>query len=87
MSSAQLAGYNFKIVGHTDTFGDPATNQALSLQRAAAVKAYLDAKYGVADARLQVEGVGENDLLVDTPAQTANQSNRRVEIITTGSSS
>jgi OOP family OmpA-OmpF porin len=87
LSSAQLAGYNFKIVGHTDTIGDPAANQALSLQRAAAVKAYLETKYGVADARLQVEGVGENDLLVDTPAQTANQSNRRVEIITTGSSS
>jgi outer membrane protein OmpA-like peptidoglycan-associated protein len=87
LSSAQLSGYNFKIIGHTDTVGDPSFNKALSLQRAASVKAYLEAKYGIADARLQVAGLGESDLLVATPPNTPNQSNRRVEIVTTGSSS
>ncbi len=87
LSSAQLSGYNFRIIGHTDTVGDPSFNQALSLQRAASVKAYLEAKYGIADARLQVAGLGEDDLLVATPPNTPNQSNRRVEIVTTGSSS
>lgn len=82
LSSAQLAGYHFKIIGHTDTVGDPAVNQALSLRRAAAVKAYLETKYGISDARLEIAGVGENDLLVNTPPDTPNQSNRRVEIVT-----
>jgi OmpA-OmpF porin, OOP family len=86
LTSPQLAGYRFKIVGHTDTVGDPAANLVLSEQRAATVQAYLVAKYHVAIARLRVEGVGEGGLLVDTPPQTPNQSNRRVEIINLGNS-
>lgn len=86
LSNPQLAGYHFKIIGHTDTVGDPAANQLLSLQRAEVVKIYLEKRYGLADARLQVAGVGENDLLVNTPPNTPNQSNRRVEIINTGKS-
>jgi OOP family OmpA-OmpF porin len=84
LTSTQLAAYNFKIVGHTDTVGDAATNQALSEQRAAAVKTYLETKFGVSDSRLQSQGVGEADLLVQTPPNTPNQSNRRVQIINLG---
>ncbi|OYV99192.1 MAG: hypothetical protein B7X11_05550 [Acidobacteria bacterium 37-65-4] len=84
LTSGDLAAYNFKIVGHTDTVGDAATNQTLSEQRAAAVKSYLESKFGVADTRLQSEGVGESDLLVQTPPGTPNQSNRRVEVINLG---
>jgi outer membrane protein OmpA-like peptidoglycan-associated protein len=84
LTSPQLAAYNFKIAGHTDTVGDPATNQTLSEQRAAAVKSYLMTKFGVADARLQAVGLGETDLLVPTPPQTPSQLNRRVQIINLG---
>ncbi|GLR65647.1 membrane protein [Acidocella aquatica] len=84
LTSADLAAYNFKIVGHTDTTGDAATNQTLSEQRAAAVKSYLETKFGVADTRLQSEGVGESDLLVPTPPNTPDQRNRRVQIINLG---
>ena len=84
LTSADLAAYNFKIVGHTDTTGDAATNQTLSEQRAAAVKSYLETKFGVAGTRLQSEGVGESDLLVPTPPNTPNQRNRRVQIINLG---
>jgi outer membrane protein OmpA-like peptidoglycan-associated protein len=84
LTSAQLASFNFKIVGHTDTVGDPATNQSLSDQRAQAVKNYLESKYGIADARLQATGVGENDLLVSTPPQTPDIRNRRVQVINLG---
>jgi outer membrane protein OmpA-like peptidoglycan-associated protein len=84
LTSAQLASYNFKIVGHTDTVGDPATNQTLSEQRAAAVKSYLESKFNVPDTRLQATGVGETDLLVNTPPQTPEPRNREVQIINLG---
>jgi outer membrane protein OmpA-like peptidoglycan-associated protein len=84
LTSPQLAAYNFKIAGHTDTVGDAATNQSLSEQRAQAVKSYLETKYNIADSRLQAVGLGENDLLVPTPPQTPSQLNRRVQIINLG---
>jgi len=84
LTNPALASSNFRIAGHTDTVGDSAVNQALSEQRAAAVKAYLEAKYGIAESRLQAVGVGEADLLVPTPPQTANEANRRVEVINIG---
>ena len=84
LSSAELAAYRFKIVGHTDTTGDAATNQSLSEARAEAVTSYLESKFGVAASRLQAKGVGQSDLLVPTPPNTPNARNRRVEIINLG---
>ena len=84
LTSSTLASYNFKIVGHTDTVGDAATNQMLSEQRAAAVKDYLETNFNVASTRLQSQGVGESDLLVQTPPNTADQQNRRVQVINLG---
>jgi outer membrane protein OmpA-like peptidoglycan-associated protein len=84
LTSPQLAAYNFKIAGHTDTVGDAATNQTLSEARAAAVKSYLESKFGVPDSRLQAVGLGESDLLVPTPPETPNYANRRVQIINLG---
>lgn len=84
LTSPELAAYNFKIAGHTDTVGDPSINQSLSDQRAQAVKSYLEAKFGISDARLQAVGLGENDLLDPTPPQTPDQRNRRVQIINIG---
>jgi outer membrane protein OmpA-like peptidoglycan-associated protein len=52
LTNPALASSNFRIAGHTDTVGDSAVNQALSEQRAAAVKAYLEAKYGIAESRI-----------------------------------
>jgi outer membrane protein OmpA-like peptidoglycan-associated protein len=84
LTSPQLAAYNFKIAGHTDTVGDPATNQSLSDARAQAVKSYLETKFGISDSRLQAVGLGESDLLDPTPPQTPDQRNRRVQIINLG---
>jgi len=84
LTSSQLASYNFKIAGHTDTVGDPATNQTLSEQRASAVKSYLEAKFGISDSRLQAVGLGESDPVVPTPPNTPSQANRRVQIINLG---
>ena len=84
LTSHDLAAYKFKIVGHTDTTGTAPANQSLSEARAAAVKQYLEAKFGVTDARLVALGVGESDPVVPTPPQTPELRNRRVQIINLG---
>ena len=66
-----------RVVGHTDRLAqdDPAQNQTLSEQRAAAVKAYL-VKAGIDPARLSTAGYGDTRRLYPSP----DVRNRRVEI-------
>lgn len=63
------------VAGFTDTVGDRATNQALSLKRAAAISGWFRAK-GV---RLPIfyRGFGEEELAVATPDETDEVRNRR----------
>lgn len=84
LTSPALASYKFKIVGHTDTMGTPARNQALSNARAKAVEQFLETKFSVSPARLTCLGVGESDLLVQTPPQTPELKNRRVQVVNLG---
>ncbi len=85
LSSTDLAGYHFRIEGHTDTVGSADYNKALSDRRAKNVAAYLEDKYKLDGARLQPVGMGEQGLLVQTPAETAEPRNRRVQIVNIGS--
>ena len=85
LSSQDLASFRFRIEGHTDNVGDPASNQLLSEQRAAAVRQYLIAKFGVSPDRLVAVGLGETQMLVPTPPQTSNARNRRVQVVNIGS--
>lgn len=84
LSSNELSAYKFRIEGHTDTVGSPGYNKALSERRAEAVVDYIAKKFGVNPSRLQAVGMGEEGLLVATPAQTAEPRNRRVEVINLG---
>lgn len=70
---------NVDVVGHTDTTGPAEGNDALSLERARSVSRLLDA-LSLPPERLQVSGRGERQLLVQTPDETAEPENRRVEI-------
>jgi len=85
LSSQDLAGYRFRIEGHTDSVGDHASNQALSERRAAAVREFLIAKFGVSPQRIEAVGLGETQLLVPTPDETPNARNRRVQVVNIGS--
>ncbi len=67
------------VIGHTDTVGAAAVNDALSLERARTVSRRLDA-LSLPSERLQVSGRGERQLLVQTPDETDEPANRRVEI-------
>lgn len=84
LSSSQLAGYRFRIEGHTDTVGSATYNLALSARRAQAVAEYVEHKFGVAGSRLEPIGMGEQALVVSTPDQTPEPRNRRVQIINLG---
>jgi OOP family OmpA-OmpF porin len=70
---------NILVWGHTDTAGPKPYNQRLSERRADAVAAYLESK-GVERSRMTVRGFGETQLAVQTPDNTPNAQNRRVEI-------
>lgn len=75
------------VVGHTDSVGSPASNQALSEQRAQSVVDILITDHGISSDRLTAEGRGAdepvapnvNDDGSDNP--DGRQLNRRVEII------
>jgi outer membrane protein OmpA-like peptidoglycan-associated protein len=67
------------VVGHTDSRGSDAVNDALSLARANSVSKYLQGK-GVAAGRIAVEGRGERQPLVDSTRDYALALNRRVEM-------
>ncbi len=85
LTSAELQSYRFRIAGHTDTVGSRAYNLTLSQERANAVAQYLESKFSIPASRLAAIGRGENGLLVQTPPQTPEPRNRRVQITNLGS--
>ena len=71
-----------KLVGYTDTTGDPAANNALSLARAKAV-ADLLAKGGVAPSRIGTDGMGSADPVASNDTDDGRAKNRRIELVVT----
>jgi len=84
LSSPRLAGYRFRIEGHTDTVGSADLNKALSEERANAVVDYLVTKFNIDRGRLTPAGMGEDGLLIQTPPDTAEPRNRRVQVVNVG---
>lgn len=68
------------VEGHTDSDGDPAANQVLSEQRAAAVMQYLVSK-GVGAAQLRPAGFGSTRPVADNGTDQGRQANRRIEFV------
>jgi OmpA-OmpF porin, OOP family len=84
LASSELVNFRFRIEGHTDNVGSKEANQLLSQQRAEAVVSYLTSQYNVTPSRLEAVGKGQEDPLVDTPPQTPEARNRRVQVINLG---
>jgi OOP family OmpA-OmpF porin len=72
------------IEGHTDSVGDAAMNQVLSLKRANAVAEYLAKQGGFARSSMRTLGLGESKPVASNKTRKGRAQNRRVEITATG---
>lgn len=68
-----------RIIGHTDNVGSDATNNPLSVNRAAATRDYLVSR-GVASNRIAIDGRGAREPIADNATAAGKAKNRRVEI-------
>ncbi len=67
------------VMGHTDSTGTDAYNQALSERRASSVANYLSSR-GVQSARMATKGYGESQPKTSNLDEAGRAENRRVEI-------
>lgn len=67
-----------QVIGHTDSVGSRGSNIALSLQRAIAVKAYLEQR-GVSADNLSVQGFGPDRPVAENDTDDGRARNRRIE--------
>ena len=74
----KVQGKNVKIIGHTDSQGDPKKNVSLSLERAEAVKKYLIEK-SIPATRLSTAGMGADKPVADNRTPEGRKKNRRIE--------
>jgi len=80
--SQKIRGISLEVViaiGHADWIGTDAYNQALSVRRAEAVKAYFVSK-GIEGNRVYTEGKGEKQPVASNKTTEGRAKNRRVEI-------
>lgn len=68
-----------RIVGHTDNTGSDATNNPLSVDRAASTRSYLTMR-GVDGRRIAIDGMGERYPIANNESADGRARNRRVEI-------
>lgn len=77
----ERAEMRVKIIGHTDSDGDDASNLLLSKKRAEAVKKMLVEEFGIESKRLETEGKGETQPIDKNSTSESKANNRRVEFI------
>lgn len=70
-----------KIVGHTDSDGDEASNLTLSKRRAESVKKVLASQFGISESRMAFDGKGESEPVSPNNTPEGKSNNRRVEFI------
>lgn len=69
------------LVGHTDNTGSSEVNMALSVSRAATVRAYLISRYDIAASRLEAQGAGYLAPVTTNLTEEGRETNRRVEAV------
>lgn len=77
-------GVRLALVGHTDDTGGLQANIDVSTRRAQAVRSRLIDGYGVAEERLEAQGVGYLAPIASNRTPEGRESNRRVEAVMLG---
>lgn len=72
-----------QLNGYTDNTGNPDTNQALSLQRANAIKDSLVSS-GISADRISTAGHGQDNPVASNDTEAGKAQNRRIELVVTG---
>lgn len=70
-----------EIQGHTDSVGQDAYNEELGLERAEAVRRYLNREHGLPLHRMNVISYGESSPLADNGSREGRAQNRRVALV------
>jgi outer membrane protein OmpA-like peptidoglycan-associated protein len=70
-----------KIIGHTDSDGNPASNLELSKKRAAAVAESLQKEFSIPSARIVTDGKGDTEPSEPNTSPQGKANNRRVEFV------
>lgn len=70
---------SIKVIGHTDSRGSDAYNQALSERRASSVAEYLISQ-GLVPQKITSQGRGEREPIADNETDAGRAQNRRVEL-------
>lgn len=78
--AAGRPGGEIIVIGHTDSVGAAAANDALSLRRAQAIRERLISR-GFDPRLIEAVGRGERELAVPTDDETPEPRNRRTEIV------
>jgi outer membrane protein OmpA-like peptidoglycan-associated protein len=86
LNDAALASSRFRIEGHTDSTGSPASNLVLSERRAQAVEQFLTEHGQVDPSRLQVKGYGQSRPIAPETTEEDRALNRRVAVVNLGTS-
>jgi outer membrane protein OmpA-like peptidoglycan-associated protein len=84
--SGVIASYpdlRLRVEGHTDSTGSAATNNALSLRRATAIRDFL-INQGVSAGSIEIAGLGSSMPTADNATAAGRTANRRVEIVVSG---
>ncbi len=76
---ADMPDTDITIWGHTDNTGSAAVNERLSLERANAVKSYLNG-LGIANSRMESAGKSYNEPVASNDTKEGRAQNRRVEV-------
>ena len=76
-------GATLRIEGHTDAQGGTRGNQALSQQRAIAVREHLLARVPIPSSRVEATGLGEERPIASNETEEGRARNRRIEIVLT----
>jgi outer membrane protein OmpA-like peptidoglycan-associated protein len=79
----KFADASVLVSGHTDNVGNAASNQKLSDERAAAVKAYFVNEEKLAAGSMTVKGFGKSQPVADNGSEAGRARNRRVDVVIT----